>query len=396
MPWGLNRFRRVRADALRDVLLLPSPSLVHHTHPQASFRDRARGCARQIRALRTRLCRHARARSPAAPRAAAAHSGRRYTGAVVRTEGVLMGPFGDSFTETNTSLDFTGFADGFWDTENNGEHFGAREYQNIHGSWLSPDPAGMAAVDPSNPQTWNRYAYVGNDPLSYIDPLGLVRTPWGTFGSTVSFLGTASGFDLMNIPVVATGRWYWNDGWHPVVVGNGADLFGGETGGGQGGPYFYALADSCGGGPANNDPQTGVPANPCASAGGAPNPSSYVAQVQQVGNQFPGSPFNSANSLMNQLNQFTTLLNFHQDGSLDAQALGGSWAYGNYVFGAALSGAGYSLPFTLLAANTYAAVKNAQYPGFTKDPKYSSIPQANAANIVNGYNAQRNGTLCHK
>src|ERR1700674_1955603 len=43
---------RVRADALRDVLLLPSPSLVHHTHPQASFRGRAGACARQFRALR--------------------------------------------------------------------------------------------------------------------------------------------------------------------------------------------------------------------------------------------------------------------------------------------------------------------------------------------------------
>jgi RHS repeat-associated protein len=98
-----------------------------------------------------------------------------YTGAVVRTEGVLMGPFGDNFTETNASLDFTGFAGGFWDTENNGEHFGAREYQNTHGSWLSPDPAGMAAVDPSNPQTWNRYAYVANNPVSFTDPLGLFR-----------------------------------------------------------------------------------------------------------------------------------------------------------------------------------------------------------------------------
>ncbi len=39
--------------------------------------------------------------------------------------------------------------------------------------WISPDPAGMSAADPTNPQTWNRYAYVGNNPLSYIDPQGL-------------------------------------------------------------------------------------------------------------------------------------------------------------------------------------------------------------------------------
>ncbi len=38
--------------------------------------------------------------------------------------------------------------------------------------WTSTDPAGLAAVDPSNPQSWNRYAYVLGDPLSYVDPLG--------------------------------------------------------------------------------------------------------------------------------------------------------------------------------------------------------------------------------
>jgi RHS repeat-associated protein len=84
-----------------------------------------------------------------------------------------MGPFGDGFTETLATLDFTGFAGGFWDSENNGDHFGAREYQKTHGSWLSPDPAGMAAVNPWNPQTWNRYAYVGNNPTTYNDSLTL-------------------------------------------------------------------------------------------------------------------------------------------------------------------------------------------------------------------------------
>ncbi len=36
-----------------------------------------------------------------------------------------------------------------------------------------PDPAGLAAVDLTNPQTWNRYAYVANNPLSTVDPLGM-------------------------------------------------------------------------------------------------------------------------------------------------------------------------------------------------------------------------------
>jgi hypothetical protein len=42
----------------------------------------------------------------------------------------------------------------------------------VQGRWLVPDPAGLAAVDITNPQTWNRYAYVANNPLSNVDPLG--------------------------------------------------------------------------------------------------------------------------------------------------------------------------------------------------------------------------------
>jgi RHS repeat-associated protein len=51
--------------------------------------------------------------------------------------------------------------------------FTFRRHSHSQGRWISPDPLGTGAVDPGSPQTWNRYAYVAGNPLSFIDPLGL-------------------------------------------------------------------------------------------------------------------------------------------------------------------------------------------------------------------------------
>ena len=47
-----------------------------------------------------------------------------------------------------------------------------RNLHSIQGRWIQPDPAGRKAVDVTNPQSWNRYAYVLNNPLSFNDPTG--------------------------------------------------------------------------------------------------------------------------------------------------------------------------------------------------------------------------------
>jgi RHS repeat-associated protein len=79
-------------------------------------------------------------------------------------------PFGATYTQSGaTYASFTGMEH---DTVPNLYDFPAREYE-ISGRWPSPDPAGLAAVDPSNPQSWNRYAYVLNNPLGLTDPSGL-------------------------------------------------------------------------------------------------------------------------------------------------------------------------------------------------------------------------------
>jgi RHS repeat-associated protein len=84
---------------------------------------------------------------------------------------VSYAPFGEDYNDLGTTdYNFTGqnqyTETGYYD-------FLFREYSPVQGRWLSPDPAGTAAADPTNPQSWNRYVYVLNNPLALVDPLGL-------------------------------------------------------------------------------------------------------------------------------------------------------------------------------------------------------------------------------
>ena len=89
-------------------------------------------------------------------------------------------PFGETYAETGTAdRFFTGNTQDVIKGQTGIYDFLFREHSAGMGRWLSPDPAGLAAVDITNPQTWNRYAYVGNNPLSRIDPRGLCSQPAG-------------------------------------------------------------------------------------------------------------------------------------------------------------------------------------------------------------------------
>jgi RHS repeat-associated protein len=48
-------------------------------------------------------------------------------------------------------------------------HMGARFYDSSIARWLSAD---TLVPDPANPQDLNRFAYVRNNPLIYVDPTG--------------------------------------------------------------------------------------------------------------------------------------------------------------------------------------------------------------------------------
>lgn len=75
-----------------------------------------------------------------------------------------------------------------YDTQN-------RDLNPTQGRWLSPDPAGLGAADPTNPQSWNRYAYALNNPLRYTDPSGLYCF-YGGDGDTPQNDGDSSDFNF--------------------------------------------------------------------------------------------------------------------------------------------------------------------------------------------------------
>jgi hypothetical protein len=126
-------------------------------------------------------------------------------------------------------------------------------------------------------------------------------------------------------------------------------------------------------------PNNPVPANPCSESGNAPDPHFY----QQKG----------LNDRFNPVSTIADLQQFPRGGDLDAQPNGGSRAYGNYVYGVYMRAAGFPLFIATAGARWYSSRSNAQY-GPADGTMSGSIPTANVANITNGYNAQKNGTVC--
>jgi RHS repeat-associated protein len=96
-------------------------------------------------------------------------------------------PFGEGYAGGQAYVQFTSYGNAWtvYDGEGSGgtlDDFTYRRYSPGQGRWISPDPAALSAVNPSNPQSWNRYAYVVNSPLTATDPLGLFQdavTPSG-------------------------------------------------------------------------------------------------------------------------------------------------------------------------------------------------------------------------
>lgn len=66
------------------------------------------------------------------------------------------------------------------------------------GRFLTPDPYianNGSSGNPTDPGSWNRYAYAGGDPANFVDPLGLFYGPAGPGGSGGTGSSGGSTFD---------------------------------------------------------------------------------------------------------------------------------------------------------------------------------------------------------
>jgi RHS repeat-associated protein len=118
------------------------------------------------------------------------------TGTVVRQS--IFSPYGAVLSQTGTVTDPFGLTGRYRDT--NGTYkLGKRYLAPTAGAFLTPDTSGK--LDPSAPQTLNRYSYAQDDPINMVDPSGERATSSDglehPFGITVSAdPGHAVSFDV--------------------------------------------------------------------------------------------------------------------------------------------------------------------------------------------------------
>ena len=93
-----------------------------------------------------------------------------YNGAVEGTYTSL--PWGDGQGISGADTDANHYAVLDHDRETDTDYAQYRQYANMQGRWLSPDPY-SGSYKKRNPQSFNRYVYAGNNPLARVDHTGL-------------------------------------------------------------------------------------------------------------------------------------------------------------------------------------------------------------------------------
>jgi len=83
-------------------------------------------------------------------------------------------PYGGERVYLNTCSQNYKFTGKERDAESGLDYFGARYYGSSLGRFTSPDRP-FADQKPRDPQSWNLYSYVTNNPLRFVDPTGMVK-----------------------------------------------------------------------------------------------------------------------------------------------------------------------------------------------------------------------------
>ena len=118
---------------------------------------------------------------------------------------VVNGPWGQVWQQTGTRQSEV-FAGMDWQVNDPLMPSATREYSDGLGRWMTPDPGGVKVVRLDNPQTWNMYAYVTDNPTTLSDPSGLslpkkpVSNSSGPcFKAVISFIGLPAAISCLSL-----------------------------------------------------------------------------------------------------------------------------------------------------------------------------------------------------
>ena len=198
------------------------------------------------------------------------------SGTVVSTQGHF--PFGEQWYATGPETSKWKFTSYERDAESGNDYAIFRTHINRLGRFNSPDPIAGSTADP---QSLNRYAYVRNNPLNMVDPLGLEFVPCMINGQ-FSFCGTVTEVHSASVTISLKGS---RDSGPPRYARSGS-----LNGGGGSSDDFELVLDFG----SDQIPGGGGLVGPSGIAGTPPPPPGRCAGfVPPVGNAPVSSPYGS-------------------------------------------------------------------------------------------------------
>ena len=143
-------------------------------------------------------------------------------------------PFGEEFEKTpDDTVKFGGYVR---DSATGLDYAGQRYYSSSLGRFITPDPDANSA-NIRQPQSWNRYAFVLNDPINHVDPNGLANSqPLPGPGPTTPQVTSATFTDGSNSSTTVTMD--PNNPGHGTIVTSTISFSTGDGNGDDGGQGF--------------------------------------------------------------------------------------------------------------------------------------------------------------